>query len=39
VALLDRQVGLAQRIASEKPDDAVQALRAMLGQAGGESAR
>ncbi len=31
-ALLGRQVGLAQRIVAEKPDDAVAALRALLGQ-------
>jgi flagellar M-ring protein FliF len=31
-ALLGRQVGLAQRIVEEKPDDALVALRAMLGQ-------
>jgi len=30
-ALLGRQVGLAQRIVEEKPDDALAALRAMLG--------
>ena len=30
-ALLSRQVGLAQRIAEEKPDDALEALRALLG--------
>ena len=31
-ALLGRQVGLAQRIVEEKPDDALVALRALLGQ-------
>ncbi|MFO1255771.1 MAG: flagellar basal-body MS-ring/collar protein FliF [Sphingomonadaceae bacterium] len=31
-ALLGRQVGLAQRIVAEKPDEAIDALRAMLGQ-------
>jgi flagellar M-ring protein FliF len=31
-ALLGRQVGLAQRIVTESPDDALQALRSMLGQ-------
>jgi flagellar M-ring protein FliF len=29
-ALLERQIGLAQRIAAEKPDEAAQALRDML---------
>ena len=38
-ALLGRQVGLAQRIAAEKPDDALQALRAMLGQPEPEAGR
>lgn len=38
-ALLGRQVGLAQRIASEKPDDALDALRAMIGQGAGEAPR
>jgi hypothetical protein len=28
--LLERQIGLAQRIAAEKPDEAAQALRDML---------
>ena len=31
-ALLGRQVGLAQRIVAEKPDEALDALRTMLGQ-------
>ena len=31
-AMLGRQVGLAQRIVEEKPDDALVALRALLGQ-------
>ena len=31
-ALLGRQVGLAQRIVEEKPDDALVALRSLLGQ-------
>ena len=31
-AMLGRQVGLAQRIVEEKPDDALAALRALLGQ-------
>ena len=35
-ALLGRQVGLAQRIVEEKPDDALVALRALLGQSTAE---
>jgi flagellar M-ring protein FliF len=31
-ALLGRQVGLAQRIVEEKPEDALVALRSLLGQ-------
>ncbi len=38
-ALLGRQVGLAQRIVAEKPDDALEALRAMLGQPKAEAAQ
>ncbi len=38
-ALLGRQVSLAQRIVEEKPDDALLALRQMLGNASAESAR
>ncbi len=38
-ALLGRQVNLAQRIVEEKPDDALVALRAMLGQPKPESVR
>lgn len=38
-ALLGRQVNLAQRIVEEKPDDALAALRAMLGQPKPESVR
>jgi flagellar M-ring protein FliF len=37
-ALLGRQVGLAQRIVEEKPEDALLALRAMLGQPKPEAA-
>ena len=37
-ALLGRQVGLAQRIVEEKPDDALTALRAMLGTPNAETA-
>ena len=37
-AVLGRQVGLAQRIVEEKPEDALVALRAMLGQAAPEAA-
>lgn len=37
-AVLGRQVGLAQRIVEEKPEDALVALRAMLGQARVEAA-
>jgi len=36
-ALLGRQVGLAQRIVEEKPDDALLALRALLGQNAAEA--
>ncbi|MEQ1499545.1 MAG: flagellar basal-body MS-ring/collar protein FliF [Novosphingobium sp.] len=36
-AVLGRQVGLAQRIVEEKPEDALIALRAMLGQAAPEA--
>ena len=36
-ALLGRQVGLAQRIVEEKPDDALVALRALLGQNAAEA--
>ena len=35
-AMLGRQVGLAQRIVEEKPDDALVALRALLGQGASE---
>ena len=38
-AVLGRQVGLAQRIVEEKPEDALVALRAMLGQSAAETAR
>lgn len=38
-ALLGRQVGLAQRIVAEKPDDALEALRTMLGQPKPEAAQ
>ena len=38
-AVLGRQVSLAQRIVEEKPDDALLALRQMLGTPAGESAR
>ena len=38
-ALLGRQVNLAQRIVEEKPDDALVALRAMLGQPQSETVR
>jgi flagellar M-ring protein FliF len=38
-ALLGRQVNLAQRIVEEKPDDALLALRQMLGNASTEPAR
>jgi len=38
-ALLGRQVGLAQRIVAEKPDDALDALRTMLGQPKVEAAQ
>mgnify|MGYP000125434254 CR=1 FL=1 len=38
-ALLGRQVGLAQRIVEEKPEDALLALRQMLGTQPGEAAR
>lgn len=37
-ALLGRQVGLAQRVVTEKPDEAVQALRAMLARENAEKA-
>ena len=37
-AMLGRQVGLAQRIVEEKPDDALVALRALLGQSANEPA-
>jgi flagellar M-ring protein FliF len=37
-AVLGRQVGLAQRIVKEKPEDALVALRAMLGQSAPEAA-
>ncbi|MGB7655705.1 MAG: flagellar basal-body MS-ring/collar protein FliF [Novosphingobium sp.] len=37
-AVLGRQVGLAQRIVEEKPEDALVALRAMLGQPAAEAA-
>ena len=37
-AVLGRQVGLAQRIVEEKPEDALVALRAMLGQSASEAA-
>ena len=38
-AVLGRQVSLAQRIVEEKPDDALLALRQMLGTPAGEPAR
>lgn len=38
-ALLGRQVGLAQRIVAEKPDEALDALRTMLGQPKPEAAQ
>lgn len=38
-AALGRQVNLAQQIIAEKPDDALVALRAMLGQSGAETAQ
>ena len=38
-ALLGRQVGLAQRIVDEKPDDALHALRKMLANPEPENAR
>lgn len=38
-ALLGRQVGLAQRIVAEKPDEALDALRTMLGQPKVEAAQ
>jgi flagellar M-ring protein FliF len=38
-ALLSRQVGLAQRIVEEKPEDALDALRKMLGAPNPESAQ